>query len=198
MSVMSQISTVLSATAMLLSLYSLYESTLRAPQLEIFVAPLMDYTDPDRPDSVREVFIMPITIANTGARPATVQLVNLEVVNPRTKQSKTFYGARLGTWGETPPKPFAPAVLAGKATFSQTLQFEPRVGQEVARILDFEAGSYILKVTLDVAAGQNEAIKPRTLQFDMQIGKLDYRYFQGTGTMTMWAPGYQSPTTAAQ
>lgn len=66
--------TLMSVMALLFSGYSLYESALRAPQLSIFVAPRIDYTDPDRPEAVREVFIVPLTIANDGARPATVRL----------------------------------------------------------------------------------------------------------------------------
>jgi hypothetical protein len=190
--------TLMSAVALLFSAYSLYESALRAPELAVFVAPRIDYTDPDRPESPREVFIMPITIANDGARPAVVQSVNLEVLNPRTKQSKVFYAARLGSWGEPILRPFAPVVLSGRATYSETLQFEPRVGEAVARILDSEAGGYTFRLTLDVAAaGQGgwSAGGP-ALEFEMQTGEIDYRYFQGRGTMAMWAPNYRPPSSA--
>jgi hypothetical protein len=193
--------TLMSAMALLFSGYSLYESTLRAPRLSTFVAPRIDYTDPDRPEAVREVFILPLTIANDGARAATVQAVNLEVVNPRSKQTKTFYAARLGSWGETPLRPFTPVVLAGKATYSHALQFEPRAGETVPRVLDQEAGRYTFKLTLDVAAVQGAWFATGTvapLQFEMEIGDLDYRVFQGTGTLAMWAPDYQSPTSVGR
>jgi hypothetical protein len=190
--------TLMSAVALLFSAYSLYESVLRAPQLAMFVAPRIDYTDPDRPEAVREVFIMPVTVANDGARPATVLAINLEVVNPKTKQSKLFYAARLGSWGETPIRPFAPVVLAGRATYSQALQFEPRVGEAVARILEGEPGSYTFRLTLDIAAAGQGSGAASTggalLQFEMQAGQIDYRFFQGTGTMAMWAPDYRPPT----
>jgi hypothetical protein len=194
--------TLMSAMALLFSAYSLYEAVLRAPQLAMFVAPRIDYTDPDRPEAVREVFIMPVTVANDGARPATVLAINLEVVNPRTKQSKLFYAARLGSWGEVPIRPFAPVVLAGRATYSQALQFEPRVGEAVARILEAEPGSYIFRLALDVAAagqgGGTASAGAAQLQFEMQAGQIDYRFFQGTGTMAMWAPDYRPPTTVAR
>ena len=144
---------------------------------------------------------MPLTIANDGARPATVQAINLEVVNSRTNQSKAFYAARLGSWGEMPLKPFTPAVLAGRATYSQALQFEPRVGETVARIIDLEPGRYTFTLTLDVAAAHGSWFVPGSvapLQFEMQIGQLDYRYFQGTGTMEMWAPNYRPPTSVGR
>jgi hypothetical protein len=191
----------MSLVALMFSGYSLYESALRAPQLSLFVAPRIDYVDPDRPEVVREVFILPITIANDGARPSAVLALNLEVVNPRTKQKKLFYSARLGTWGERPLHPFAPVVLAGRAIFSNTVQFEPRNGETVPRILDDEAGKYAFKLSVETAAarqvaGLTAAVTP--LQFEMQTGDIDYRYFQGTGTMEMWVPDYQAPVSLSR
>jgi hypothetical protein len=196
------IPTLMSLVALMFSGYSLYESALRAPQLSIFVAPRIDYTDPDRPEAVREVFILPLTIANDGARPATVLGLNLEVVNPRSKQKKMFFAARLGAWGERPLRPFAPVVLAGRATFSNAVQFEPRNGETVPRILDSEAGKYGFKLTVETAAARQVAglvagaVTP--LQFEMQIAELDYRNFQGSGTMEMWAPDYQAPVSLSR
>jgi hypothetical protein len=188
------VTTFMSTVALLVSAYSFYESSLKGADLSIFVAPRIDYTDPDRPEAVREIFIMPVTIANEGARAATVMSVNLEVVNPRTKQSKTFYAARLGSWGETPLKPFAPAVVTGKSTYSQALQFEPRVGEAVPRILDLEAGGYTFKLSLDVAGGGLGSGSGTSLQFEMQTGQMDYRMFNGIGTMGMWSPNYRPAT----
>jgi hypothetical protein len=194
--------TLMSLVALMFSGYSLYESALRAPQLSIYVAPRIDYTDPDRPENVREVFILPLTIANDGARGATVLALNLAVVNPRTKQKKMFFAARLGAWGAAPLRPFAPVVLAGRATFSQAVQFEPRNGETVPRILDSEAGKYAFELTVETAAARQVAglaaggVTP--LQFEMQIGELDYRYFQGTGTMEMWAPDYRAPASVSR
>jgi hypothetical protein len=189
--------TLLSLVALLFSGYSLYETVLRAPQLSIFVAPRIDYVDPDRPEAVREVFILPMTLANDGARPATAIAINLQVTNPRTKQSKTFYAARLGSWGEMPLRPFTPVVLGGRATYSHPVQFEPRAGESVMRILDQDAGTYEFKLTVDTAgAGQAGAIDAASiapLTFTMETGDLDYRYFNGTGTMLMWAPAYRPP-----
>jgi hypothetical protein len=36
------------------------------------------------------------------------------------------------------------------------------------------------------------------LQFEMQTGQIDYRFFQGTGTMAMWAPDYRPPTSVGR
>jgi hypothetical protein len=194
MSVAKFAPTLASVVALLFSAYTLYESTLRGARLSVFVAPRIDYTDPDRPEDVREVFVLPITVANEGARTGTLLALNLEVANPRSGSKKMFYAARLGTWGETPLRPFAPVVLAGRAIFSHAVQFEPRKGETVPRILDLEPGKYNFKLTVENVAstgglGSGGAVP---LEFEMQIERLDYRRFQGIGTMEMWAADYQS------
>ena len=36
------------------------------------------------------------------------------------------------------------------------------------------------------------------LEFEMQIGKLDYRYFGNNGTMSMWAADYRPTSNEAR
>ncbi len=186
--------TLLSVIALAVSAYGLYESSLASPQLAIYVAPRADYTDPDRPESPLEVFILPVTLANHGARTSAVHAINLEVSNPRTKQVKRFYAGRLGAWGETPVQPFTPVSLSGKGAYSAALQFFPRNGETVPRILDLEAGSYDLRLTLDTSSAGSAlgTTSDVAVAFRMQIGQLDYRNFNGKGTMEMWAPDYRS------
>ncbi len=189
--------TIVSLLALLFSGYSFYESVLRAPALAIYVPPQIAYTDPDRPDSPFEVFILPITLANDGAQAGTVLSIDLKVSNPRTKLSKMFYAAQVGTWGIQPETAFAPVSLSGKASHSAQMQFFPRANESVARILDFEAGNYIFEVTLNTAAPKGDTLlnlstKVKPLKFEMQIGKLDYRNFNNIGTMAMWAVDYKS------
>lgn len=188
--------TIISAAALLFSGYSFYESVLRAPELAVYVPPQINYTDPDRPEHPFEVFILPLTLANDGARAGTVLSIDLEVTNPRTNETKTFYAAQSGSWGETPRRPFAPISLSGKASTSQAMQFFPRVGETIPRIIDLEAGDYQFKLKLNVAAARGDtlfsgdATSPEA-SFTMQIEKLNYFNFQNNGTMTMWAADYK-------
>lgn len=192
----SLLATIISAVALLFSGYSFYESVLRAPELAIYVPPQIGYTDPDRPDSPFEVFILPITLANDGARSGTVLSIDLEVTNPRTGDKKMFYAAQMGSWGEKPLRPFAPVSLSGKASYSQALQFFPRAGETVARILDLEPGSYAFSLSLNTAAAGGGVLfdlgsKVKPLSFEMQIGQIDYRNFANFGTIGMWASDYK-------
>ncbi|MDX2288672.1 MAG: hypothetical protein NW217_07605 [Hyphomicrobiaceae bacterium] len=189
------VATLISALALLFSSYSFYEAVLRAADVAAFVPPRIDYTDPDRPESPFEVFIVPLTLANDGAQTGTVLSVDLAVTNKRSGETKRFYAASVGAWAQQSAPPFAPVSLAGRAAWSQPLQFFPREGETVARIIDLEAGSYAFTLTLNVAAAASGTlfggphVKP--LSFEMQISQLDYRNFNGAGTMAMWTADYR-------
>ena len=191
--------TIISAFALIFSGFSFYESVLKAPRLSVYVPPQIAYTDPDRPDSPFEVFILPVTLANDGARTGTVLAIELKVTNPRTSKVKRFYASHFGPWGNDPPRPFAPISLAGKAAFSEAIQFYPRVGEATPRIMDLEPGDYRFEIVVNmVAAGRSDVFGPRPVEplvFSMQAGKMDYRNFTGGRTMEMWSPDYQPAAT---
>jgi len=191
-----RLATIVSALALVFSGYTYYESVMRAPKLAVYVPPGMEYTDPDRPDNPFEVFIIPVTLANDGARTGTVLSIDLEVTNKRSGDKKLFYAAQLGTWGEQPKKPFAPVPLSGRASFSNSVQFFPRVGEKVPRILDLEPGNYSFKLSLQTAKTGGPDFLPKgttsPLLFERQSGQMDYRNFAGTGTMSMWTDDYKS------
>ena len=196
------IATVISAFALIFSSFSFYETVLRAPDFAIFVPPRIDYTDPDRPDSPYEVFILPLTLANDGARQGTVLSIDLDVKNPRTGKVKKFYAAHIGSWGETPVKPFTPVSLSGKTSYSHAVQFVPRMDATIPRILDFEAGDYQLTLTINTAtrSGFMSFLSPKVkpLSFTRQISKLNYFNFQKAGTMPMWSKNYRPAKTGGE
>ncbi len=117
--------TIISALALLFSGYSFYEAVLRAPEMAIYVPPRIAYTDPDRPDSPFEVFVIPVTLANDGARTGTVLSMDLTVKNTKTGDIKQFYSAQIGPWGAQPVKAYAPVSLPGRISSSQSVQFFP-------------------------------------------------------------------------
>ena len=188
----------ISLIAIIFSGFSFYESVLRAPQLAIYVPPRIDYTDPDRPDNPFEVFIIPVTIANDGAKTGTVLSINLEVKNIQTNKSKRFFASNIGSWGRSPGQAFAPISLAGKSSVSQAVQFFPRADEPVPRILDLEPGNYHFKLSLSVAsAGTDSFFAPQVnpLNFNMKAGQMDYRNFNNNGTLAMWNADYRSAST---
>lgn len=193
--------TAISGLALLFSGYSLYETVLRAPDLAIHVPPRIDYSDPDGQTRPFEVFVIPLTVTNSGARSATLLSIDLKVTNPETGESKTFYAANTGTWGNEPREAFAPVSLPGRGSFSKSIQFFPRQGEEIARITQQEAGSYQFELNVNVAAPKGPAIltsEIQPLRFEMQSASLDYRLFSHTSTMAMWAADYAPAVSASE
>ena len=60
--------TILSAVALVISAFSLYESTFKTAALEVYVPPVIHYARDG--DGSLEVFAVPITVTNGGARKA--------------------------------------------------------------------------------------------------------------------------------
>ncbi|MFM1814163.1 MAG: hypothetical protein RLZ98_858 [Pseudomonadota bacterium] len=127
-----------SALALLFSAISLYETVLRRPELSVYVPPVIHYTR----ENGGEVFAIPVTIANRGARDGTVLSLEVSAKSKSRPDGKTFYSAytvksgyfdrsrleRSATGGLTiskqrPKLPFAPLSIAGRENYSGTLLF---------------------------------------------------------------------------
>jgi hypothetical protein len=193
---------IISALALLFSGYSFYEAVLRAPELAVYVPPRIAYTDPDRPDSPFEVFIIPVTLANDGARTGTILSLDLTVTNTKTGDTKRFYSAQTGTWGTEPVKAYAPVSLPGRVSSSEAVQFFPVADANLPRITNQEGGVYQFELSLNAASKELGVpfldLRAKPLKFTMQMGRMDYRLFTRTGTIELWAKGNKPVGNGAQ
>jgi len=176
--------TILSGFALLFSGFSFYKSVLEAPDLAVFVPPVIHYARDSGGDI--ELFAIPLTIANEGARTGTVISMELEVEDARSKTRKRYYSAYMGEHPRNPDtvsRAFAPLSIAGRATFSDTIRFYPE-GNPLPKLVD-EAGDYRftlrLNTVLAAAPGGSESTrssdaKPITFELtlpwisDQQLG----------------------------
>ncbi|MEO1266015.1 MAG: hypothetical protein AAFV26_09950, partial [Pseudomonadota bacterium] len=128
-----------SVFALIFSGVSLYHSVLKQPELKIFVPQVVHYTRD--PSADLEVFAVPITIANHGARDGAVLNLTLEVTSSEAGATKTFesayvvdqdffvraanYNMRTKSFDrvDRPKAPFAPLSIAGRGNYSGTLLF---------------------------------------------------------------------------
>src|SRR5215467_15150394 len=130
--------TIISATALVFSGFSLWESTLKQAELSVYVTGVVAYErDLTADESIQpvggfEVFAVPITIANGGARDGAVLALQLDVKNPRTglaarlEGTYTADGAYFANAGARRPKtPFSALVIAGRSAWTGTVLFYP-------------------------------------------------------------------------
>ena len=147
---------VVSALAILISLYSLWETTLKQADLRVFVPPVIHYAAPYQNNNF-EMIAIPVTIANEGAQTGTVLTMELSVTDPRTGQTKRFYSADFGRWTMERTRsgayqPFAPIALAGHGSRTESVLFYTRGEQEKPDQLIRETGPYRFTLRLDEAA----------------------------------------------
>jgi hypothetical protein len=193
---MSLLSDIGAGVAVVVSAYSLWQTTLKRSALKVFVAPVIRYASPYQ-NSNFEAFAIPITITNEGARTGTVMSIDLVVRSPDRNLSKRFYSADLGQWSLGSARsgdfrPFAPIVLAGRSTHSDTILFHARRDEQVMQIVEKE-GTYQFTLMLVAALSEDFGLldrlwrrPPTPVSFEMVLPVLDHRAFtSGSGTVAL-------------
>ncbi len=165
-----RIASLLSALALGFSGLSFYESVLKTAALEVYVPPVIHYARDQGGDV--ELFAIPITIVNSGARTGTALTMELTVENLRTDaavQTKRYYSAYIGEHSpkdDAANRAFAPLSLAGRETFSDTVRFYPE-GNPLPALVD-DAGDYRFTLKLTTAVPAYPGILDGLLRRDIQ------------------------------
>jgi hypothetical protein len=133
-----RIAAVISAIALVFSAYSLWETSLKRAEISAYVTGVVTYerdgsaSEYIQPAGGFEVFAVPITIANGGARDAPILGLQLDVRNAKTGLSARFEatytadGAYFANTGAKRPKtPFSALVIAGRSSWTGTVLFYP-------------------------------------------------------------------------
>jgi hypothetical protein len=195
----------LSAVALAFSGYSLWDTSLKSAEVQVFVPPVVQYASPYQ-NSNFEVFAIPVTLTNEGARTGTVLAMELAVTDPRTNQTKRFYAADFGRWTMEKTRsgayePFAPVSLAGRTSRTEQVLFYPRGEEEKPNELVRQLGLYSFKLTLDIAeegdGGNKAAGADVNVSFNRELKFYDARSFEN-GTIPMYAADWRSTTNAAK
>jgi hypothetical protein len=134
----SRVAAIASAIAVAFSAFSLWETSLKQADLGVYVTGVATYERDLTadihilPSGGFEVFAVPITIANSGARDAPILGMELDVKNPKTglaarfKATYTADGAYFAKTGDKRPKtPFSALVIAGRSAWTGTVLFYP-------------------------------------------------------------------------
>jgi hypothetical protein len=192
--------TVFSAVAVAISCVSFYLSALQGPDLEAHVAPSIHYGRDAGGDT--EVFAIPVTVSNTGARSGTVVSMELEVQNLKTGATKRYYSAFLGEHPRDAAalnRQFAPLSIQGRAVFSETVRFYP-VGSALPRLVD-GAGEYAFRLQLNTPApsgwlGSRSTAAPIAFQMTLPWISDQHLGFR-RGTIAMHSKEWKAAATEA-
>lgn len=158
-----RITALASAVAILFSGFSLWETSLKQPQLTMYVAPVVHYTRD--PDGDEEVFAVPVTVANQGARDGAVLSFEMDAKRQGAESVKTFYSAytvdgrffvkpsnynmqtRQFDRVDRPKTPFAPVAVPGRGTYTKTILFYAK-GKSSPKVIS-EKGTFELTVRIN-------------------------------------------------
>jgi len=170
-----RLATVFSALALSFSGFSFYESVVKSADLEMHVPPVIHYARDAGGDI--ELFAIPITIVNEGARTGTVLSMELTVEDPKENKTKRYYSAYLGEHprnSDAINRAFAPLSIAGKGTFTETVRFYP-AGNPLPKLVD-DAGTFRFTLKLETAKPSSPdifdrmwQIEPTPLHFEMTL-----------------------------
>jgi hypothetical protein len=186
-----KLAAILSLFALTLSGYSLWDTSLKKADVQIFVPPVIQYSAPYQ-NSNFEMIAVPVTLTNEGARTATIVSMQLAVTDPRTKQTKHFYTADFGRWTMDRTRsgsyePFAPLSLAGRSSRTESVLFYTRGDDQKPNQLIEAVGPYNFELIFDVA---ESSVKP-TVKFDRSLLYYDARAFNER-TLPMYSADWQS------
>lgn len=196
------VSTATSLVAFVVSGFTLWETSLKVPDLRIFVPPVIQYSSPYQ-NSNFEMIAIPVTFANEGARTAVALSMELTVTDPRTKESKRFYSADLGSWSMERTRnrayqPFAPMPIAGRTTRTENVLFYTRGEAEKPAQIIREVGPYQFRITVEDAPVGDPGIldrlfarRPVAVGFERELRHYDARAFQN-GTLPLLARDWRS------
>ena len=200
------LATLLSAVALGFSGFTYYDSSLKTADL----TPMIHYGR----DGEADVFNIPITIANEGARTGTVLTMELDVENLKPnaeKKTAKFHSAFLGDYPHddaTVSRSFAPLSIPGHGTFTETVRFYP-MDIALPYVVD-DKGDYRLTLKLVVAKSRDPDFieqywlsEPKPLTFEVTLPGLAEQYLsQQHATQAMfnkkWQPAVSAPSEPAR
>lgn len=139
----TQAAAVASAFAFIFSSFSLYETVLKSPALQVYISPVTHLGR--ETNGWAETISLPFTISNRGAREGTVMDMELTVTNEAGDKTRKFYSAYFGSRPRDENEPFAPLAIAGRSSHSGTMLFYPKEGEKNVIL---EKGKYRLKLAL--------------------------------------------------
>jgi len=201
-----RLATALSAFALIFSGFSFYESSLKSPDLSVYVPPMIHYAR----DGDNDVFNVPVTITNDGAKAGTVLTLELVAENLRDgadRKTARFHSAFIGEHPRTDEiinRSFAPISIPGNGTFTETIRFYPM--ENPLPFLVDDKGDYRFTLKLVTPEPQRAGVlaflparAPAPLSFEMKLPYISFQHLSfRRGTIAMFNKDWKPASTAAE
>jgi len=154
-----------SITALVFSVYSLYETVIKQADLRIYQPPLIYMYR----ENFRDVFAIPITLSNVGTQHGTVLSFDLEVTHPETLRRIKFQSLHFGDSPKRNTRLFTPITVAGRGTYTDVILFYALSKGSFVEVTGGVKLSLRFKLALNVDAtrGWFAMKEPSAVVFDM-------------------------------
>jgi Alpha-2-macroglobulin family len=189
--------------ALITSFFTLWQTAFKRADIKAFVPPTIRYASPYQ-NSNFEVFEIPVTVLNQGARTGTVLAMELTVEVAGTGVAKRFYAAGFDQWNLERSRggafrPFTPLSLAGRTSRGKTVLFFAREDEKVMQIVE-RTGDYAFELKLETVLARDNGIlarlferRPKPIKFQLNLPVLDHRAFTaGSGTLRLNQHDYRT------
>jgi hypothetical protein len=144
----------ISVISFILSTFTLYQTRIKAPDIDFFVAPYIKHVVDNQ--SLNEAFFIPITLTNRGAKPGSVLSFELTITHAPSGEQQVYFGQYFAQ----PNNPagigdfFTPITLYGQSSVSHTVCFYPP-GQRAGTFFS-RTGEYTFQIVPRLANVHNE------------------------------------------
>jgi hypothetical protein len=154
-----------SITALIFSVYSLYETVIKQAELHIYQPPLIYMYR----ENFRDVFAIPITLSNVGTQHGTVLSFDLEVTHPGTLTTIKFQSLHFGESPKRNMRLFTPITVAGRSSYTDVILFYALSRGSFVEVTGGVKLPLRFKITLnaDTAGGWLATKEPAAVVFDM-------------------------------
>lgn len=173
-----------SVVALGFSGYSFYETVMKQPELRIYPSPLVYMYRV----AFRDVFAVPITLSNDGARRGTVLSFDLEVTHRETGKTMTFQNQKFGESPGAGARVFTPMTVAGRSSATDIVLF---YATETGSFVERQTGNvklplrFALKMNIDASGDWITPRQPAPVVFEMTASYVQSHAFMERGTPTV-------------
>ena len=154
-----------SVTALVFSVFSLYETVIKQADLRVYQPPLIYMYR----ENFRDVFAIPVTLSNVGTQHGTVLSFDLEVTHPETLKRVKFQSLHFGDSPKRNARLFTPITVAGRSTYTDVILFYALSRGSFVEVTGSVKVPLRFKLTLnvDTAGGWLATKEPAPVVFDM-------------------------------